>query len=231
MPKVTPDYFDQKKERILNAALDVCKRKPLFQITMKDIIRETGISQGGIYRYYKSIDEILVAVMNKSALDRHYGERINHLVDNSKTASAAVAALFDFLADYIQANTDTLGKFHFELLALVAYEPERIKTISLQNTHVNDTQYFMKRLIEVIKNGVDTEEFKPDLPLNDILDFVSSAIDGIVMDNIFYHCYKVPASENGLDVFDLIETLKKAVLCLLRPGLTAKGKKNMEGDQ
>ncbi|HEX3029675.1 MAG TPA: TetR/AcrR family transcriptional regulator [Clostridia bacterium] len=230
MPKVKPDYFEQKRDIILNAAFNVCKRKPLYQVTMKDIIRETGISQGGIYRYYKSIDEILVEVINRSTLDIDYIQLINDLIMNSKTSKDSVQSLFGFLAEYINNNTTTLGKFHFEIIELIAYEPNRIKTISAQNMHVNTTQHFIKRLFEVIQRGISSEEFMPTLPLNDILGFISTSIDGIVLDSIFHKCYGVPEYEYGFDVYRLMNTLGKSVICLLCPDATDTVKNEKQGD-
>ena len=46
MPKVSHDYVIRKKNVILEAALSVCKVKPLYEITMRDIIKASGVSQG-----------------------------------------------------------------------------------------------------------------------------------------------------------------------------------------
>ena len=58
MPKVTEEYINNKKNLIIRAAYDLCIRKTVSTVTMQDIINETGLSQGGIYRFYKDIDEI-----------------------------------------------------------------------------------------------------------------------------------------------------------------------------
>jgi len=54
---------------ILESAYHVFCRKGFLDVTMKDIICECGISRGGIYLYFSSVDEIfqeVVAVRNKS---------------------------------------------------------------------------------------------------------------------------------------------------------------------
>lgn len=65
MPRVTEKYIEEKKNQVLDASLTVMGHKPLFAVTMQDIINETGFSQGAIYRYYEDIDDILIAVLNK----------------------------------------------------------------------------------------------------------------------------------------------------------------------
>ena len=58
MPKVTEEYIENKKKRIVEAAYTLCLKKTVSTVTMQDIINETGLSQGGIYRFYHDIDEI-----------------------------------------------------------------------------------------------------------------------------------------------------------------------------
>ena len=59
MPKVTQEYLDAKRKEIIDAAYRVSLCKTMCTITMQDVINESGLSQGGIYRYYKDVDEIL----------------------------------------------------------------------------------------------------------------------------------------------------------------------------
>ena len=58
MPKVTQEYILNKKKKIIDAAYELCLEKTVSTVTMQDIINRTGLSQGGIYRFYKDIDEI-----------------------------------------------------------------------------------------------------------------------------------------------------------------------------
>ena len=48
MPKVKNEYLENKRNQILDAAFAVSKRKPAFDITMTDIVSQTGMSQGGV---------------------------------------------------------------------------------------------------------------------------------------------------------------------------------------
>ena len=59
MPKVTEEYLESKRSMIVDCAYKVCLRKPVEMVTISDVIAETGLSQGGIYRFYKDLDEIL----------------------------------------------------------------------------------------------------------------------------------------------------------------------------
>ena len=52
MPKVTEEYIESKRRMIVDACYQVCLRKPVEMVTISDVIAETGMSQGAIYRYY-----------------------------------------------------------------------------------------------------------------------------------------------------------------------------------
>lgn len=63
MPKVNETYFRERRQYIIDCTQKVLAEKPLEQMNMRDIIRETGFSQGTIYNYYKNMDEIMHAMI------------------------------------------------------------------------------------------------------------------------------------------------------------------------
>ena len=65
MPKITDEYIKNKRKRIVDACYAVCLRKPIQMVTMTDVIEESGLSQGGIYRFYSDLDEILRDVIRE----------------------------------------------------------------------------------------------------------------------------------------------------------------------
>lgn len=54
-----------KMKKILDSARQVFCRKGFLAVTMQDIIDECGISRGGIYVYFASVDEIFFEVMKQ----------------------------------------------------------------------------------------------------------------------------------------------------------------------
>ena len=74
MPKVTDEYITNKKKKIVDACYNVCLRKPVQMVTMSDVIEKSGLSQGGIYRFYSNLDEILCDVIRQRWYHHPYGE-------------------------------------------------------------------------------------------------------------------------------------------------------------
>ena len=109
MSRVSREYYEIKKASIIDAALEVCKRKTVSSVTMQDIIDEAGISQGGIYRYYKNIDEVLTDLLSRIRMEQYESiDRLNAVFDQKKAEIQALREL--------PAGEDTVSKRR-ELLA------------------------------------------------------------------------------------------------------------------
>ncbi len=54
---------EEKRAFILSKAKQVFMRKGFSAVTMKDIIEECNISRGGLYLYFKSVDELFIQVI------------------------------------------------------------------------------------------------------------------------------------------------------------------------
>jgi AcrR family transcriptional regulator len=66
IPRTTNEKHRKNKIRkILEAARMVFCRKGFLDVTMQDIIDECGISRGGIYLYFSSVDEIFQEVIRQ----------------------------------------------------------------------------------------------------------------------------------------------------------------------
>jgi len=63
---------DTKRNLIITNAKNVFIRKGYATVTMKDIIEECGISRGGIYLYFSSVEQIFMQV-----IESHNQQKIN----------------------------------------------------------------------------------------------------------------------------------------------------------
>ncbi|GLY00525.1 MULTISPECIES: TetR/AcrR family transcriptional regulator [Actinoplanes] len=62
MPKVTQAHRDARRQQIVDAARARFASHGFARTSMADIILESGLSNGAIYRYFTSKDQIVVAV-------------------------------------------------------------------------------------------------------------------------------------------------------------------------
>src|SRR5215831_13649313 len=71
MPRITATRAKEQRDRILDAALTCFARDGFHGATIQDVVKESGLSPGAIYGYFKSKTEIATAI----ASERHVMER------------------------------------------------------------------------------------------------------------------------------------------------------------
>ncbi|MDX6328523.1 TetR/AcrR family transcriptional regulator [Actinacidiphila oryziradicis] len=62
MPRVSQAHLDARRQQIVDAARARFASHGFARTSMADIVTESGLSNGAIYRYFASKDEIVVAV-------------------------------------------------------------------------------------------------------------------------------------------------------------------------
>lgn len=115
MPKVNLSYYEERKKYIIDCAMKVLSGKSLEQINMRDIIRETGFSQGTIYNYYKNIDEIISVL-----ICQYMGkmkDALGDCIEHSKDFYDCYHKICDCMIDLHQENPELfaamLGKISY----------------------------------------------------------------------------------------------------------------------
>jgi len=91
----------QNRQAILDAAREVFGELGYEACTVRDIIRRTGLAAGTFYNYYRSKDEVYVALSDEGA--RRFTPLLKaqraQSADWSSFVRAAIEAYFGFLAD------------------------------------------------------------------------------------------------------------------------------------
>jgi TetR/AcrR family transcriptional regulator, repressor for uid operon len=62
MPKVKPETLAARRDEILQAAEACFARQGFHQTTIQDVIRESGLSAGGIYGHFASKEDLIQAI-------------------------------------------------------------------------------------------------------------------------------------------------------------------------
>jgi len=69
MPKVSDEYRDARREQILAAARRVFQRNGFHATSMQDLFAEARLSSGAVYRYFRSKDEMVLAIAEDGIRD------------------------------------------------------------------------------------------------------------------------------------------------------------------
>ena len=146
-----PNVTDERTSQIINAAEDVFTKKGFDEARMDDIAEQTGLSKGTLYNYFKSKDDLIIAI-----LDRIF-QREFRTFENLDIASTSAT-------DAIWAFTETTSndvKMMMRLLP-ITYE---FMGLAFRNKFVQKAfkayfNHYMNILIPVIQHGIDTGEFR-----------------------------------------------------------------------
>ena len=73
MPKVSEEHLASRRRQILEAAAGCFARNGFHRTSMQDIVRESGVSAGLIYRYFTGKDDMILAIVGEWHLTRSAG--------------------------------------------------------------------------------------------------------------------------------------------------------------
>ena len=216
MPKVSQEYLDQKKKSIADAARRVCLRKPIAMVTMMDVIEETGLSQGGIYRFYKDLDEILSAMVTEMRSDYNIIDDLEILFAKESEYGPAkiIHMVFDILADVMEKHLMDIQKINFDLTVLAINEPDRAAKIVGGITGRSSMEYLSRvALPTLFQRGAELGWKFRDEP-EKIANYISSAYVGIEMNCILTACYKKAPIGAMCKPKPLFDTMARTVIYL-----------------
>jgi AcrR family transcriptional regulator len=173
MPKVTEEYKEKRKEEILEIAGRVFIEKGFEQTTMTDVVEASGLSRGGVYKYFSSTDEMFWAIQNKH--DEEYAAGIINMIGESETAWQAIETFLDKAEASYFTTKPGFGIVQYEYAVNSARKKSRSASI------VRRLDSSLGNLARFIHQGVQTGEFKPVQPTEAIVLFMVNILDGILL--------------------------------------------------
>jgi TetR/AcrR family transcriptional regulator, transcriptional repressor of aconitase len=122
MPRVSEQYLADRRAQILLAARRCFGRNGFHQTSMQDLFAEAGMSAGAIYRYFRSKDEMVVAIAEET-----FGEVIDTMLsvarrDRAAPLGEALAAAVELIAS--KDETDGLCALAVQVWSEAQRNPE-----------------------------------------------------------------------------------------------------------
>lgn len=66
MPKVTDEHRHARREQILDAGMQCVAAEGFHKTTMAHVIQASGLSAGAVYGYFRSKDELILAIADRA---------------------------------------------------------------------------------------------------------------------------------------------------------------------
>ena len=143
MPKVVPEYKEDAKKRIIEAAMDVIAERGCDQMTIDDVANKLGVSKGAVYWYYKNKEQLIGAVLNKIQSDM---QKVSFESYYNRPLDETLIQMFDRFA----LTDDKQRAIFFEMFALAT-----------RNSDVRQfTREYYEGLVSTIENAIKKEKRK-----------------------------------------------------------------------
>ncbi len=141
----------KRKEQILKAAVTAFARSGLKDTSMNDIVRESGLSKGAIYWYYKSKDEIISEILNEF----FDPEEIKNV--EAMLSTGTPLQKIEKLVEYMIEEMNKMRRFRpvIQELFVLALRDEKIRTMTKKSFHAS-----VALLQGIIEEGIKTKQFR-----------------------------------------------------------------------
>jgi len=186
-----------RRREILEASAACFVRRGFHQTTMNEICAEADISPGGLYRYFESKEEIVVAI---AEADRSDTQRLLGIMDGSDDVVEGLIAVFRLMIPAV-ADPD-YGRLGLEVTAEAARNPKVGVLFTRNQVEVRN------RLAVALGKGQSMGQVDKNLDPSAAAEVLLSIIDGLA---------GLATMQVTRDVTQLQSTLDETVRRLLRP--------------
>lgn len=154
--------------KLITAAVACFAEKGFSATSVREIATRAGISQGAMYTYFKSKDELIRAIVLEE--------------QNSALASQDIAhpgSFFEKVCQQVQSCISDVGypvthHLWIEIMAESARNPE------LRETFVSSDRIMRQGLENIIKQGITAGEFSSDIKAGELTIILYAFIDGMI---------------------------------------------------
>lgn len=184
----------KRKEKIIITAIDLFDEAGINGLTTKEIARRQNITEPAIYKQFSSKKDIVMAILERSAL---FDELIeNTMVDNNITGKAGILYFSKAYAEYFQNYPQiTTPMFSFDMFR---YD----KDLQQKMQQIIDAR--IEILFAFVVKGVELGEFPDTVDVQALTD----SLFGVIWSTTFIW-------QMGGCTFDLKDRIMKAVTGIL----------------
>lgn len=193
MPKVSKQYLEDRSAEILDAAIICFARSGFHKATMRDIIRESGMSAGAIYNLFSSKQEIVAAI----AARRHEEEQ---RAFEESLNQATVAKSLELIRDYFLKDLNNpKERMRRRVTVQLWAEAQHDKTLRKVAREAFARPY--KLLRDLLAEGQHRGEISSLVNVEAMARFLVATFHGLVLQTEWSEGFEIGPQ---LDIFDLL---------------------------
>jgi AcrR family transcriptional regulator len=147
-----PNVSEERRSQIVQSAIQVFGRKGFDKTRMDDVATESGLSKGLLYWYFKSKEEIIIAIA-----DLLFSAEFRKMQNLSVENRTARACLDDFVEIFLDDMNSLLkvAPVIYEFYAL-AFRNATVRRVMQAYLH-----RFVALLEPIVQHGMENGEFTP----------------------------------------------------------------------
>jgi AcrR family transcriptional regulator len=177
MPKVSSDYEQAQKKRIIEGAARIFAEYGYRQTTMDQICHSLELSKGAIYIYFKNKEELFILTMD------YIFEKRYALLSSAYEETDPLPVRFKKLLDHTGSIAKSDDNYIFNRLSVEGFlESDRISGLQLVKTNSYNRTY--KLLYDLLTKGRDTEQINPKLDIHSMIIVMMATLDGLMMHSL-----------------------------------------------
>jgi AcrR family transcriptional regulator len=176
MPRVSPEYEQAQKKRIMDGAASVFAQYGYRSTTIDQICQALQLSKGAIYGYFKSKEELFVSV-----LQAIYEQRFT-VFSTSCHSEDPISIKFEKILDHL-ANLMCHDDYVFIRLSMEGFlESDHIP--NLKTIKADSYQRFYGLLYGLLQEGQLAGEINADLNLASVTAVLIAVADGLMLHSL-----------------------------------------------
>lgn len=152
-----PDVSEERKEQILEAAIEVFARSGFHGARMDDIAKQAGLSKGALYWYFDSKDAIIQGIMDQMFAGEF--EQLGEILEADMPAKVKLQTFIDLAIDEV-THMESLIPIIYEFWSLV----QRKKKIS--EALGGYYRGYLDLIVPIIQQGIEAGEFRQVEPVD-----------------------------------------------------------------
>lgn len=171
-PKVTELYKSEVRERILRAAMESFAQTGYDKTKMDDIAKRLGLSKGTLYLYFKSKEDLFLAICEHNMEQGR--EADSKLFLRKENASSDAEQIFDNIRQRERGN----DRIVLEMVVESTRNPRLKKAMQDYHTKVHD------RVLQEFKRKAEEGYIRKDIDVNGLAIAVVALYDGLAVNRM-----------------------------------------------
>jgi TetR/AcrR family transcriptional regulator, repressor for uid operon len=169
MPKVLPEYLEQRRHQILDAAAACFSRNGFHQTSMHDICTEAELSPGAVYRYFGSKEEIIGAISDTNH------EQDLAVVEEIKSRGATLEVLSELANEFFLNLRDERSCLSLDLWA------EATRNDAIKETLKRANQGYRESFAGIVRRSQALGEINPNLNPDSVARIFCALFHGFIL--------------------------------------------------